>query len=88
MGDKKLSVFTDFSFNVVENELFSALKNTLQNNTNARRRIMFGTDFWVVIPSGDLLESQKDFFRELNVYTDLMTIKNTRNFLFTKPPIT
>lgn len=45
-------------------------------------RLLFGTDFWVVIPEGDLVEEQKMFLKEFAAYRDQFIRDNTYRYLF------
>lgn len=65
MKNPDWKVFADFSFNVAENELFSAFKGALNNNPDICNKVMFGTDYWVVLPAGDLAGMQKEFLDQL-----------------------
>jgi predicted TIM-barrel fold metal-dependent hydrolase len=66
--DPKLNVYTDFSFNVVDGDVFPALKKEMDAVAQLKDRVMFGTDYWVVLPSGDLLEMQKEFLSHFTPY--------------------
>lgn len=82
-------VFTDFSFNVVEAELFDAFRRELENHPGIADRIMFGTDYWVVVPAGDLAGMQIEFLEKMKPHQSsllhtaplnfLMTLSNTEN---------
>lgn len=65
MKNTDWKVYTDFSFNVVEERLFKALKKELDNSTEIAKKTMFGTDYWVVLPAGELLDMQKKFLIQL-----------------------
>lgn len=55
------NVYADFSFNLVENHLSKNLKSILYYSEEVRNKTMFGTDYWVVNPEGDLRREQKEF---------------------------
>ncbi|AYN03558.1 amidohydrolase family protein [Flavobacterium sp. 140616W15] len=66
------NVYTDFSFNLVESELFETFKKELDANAEIQSKVMFGTDYWVVLPAGDLLNTQGEFLDQLTDYSDRM----------------
>lgn len=65
MKNPDWKVFADFSFNVVEKDLFDALEKELDNSPEISNKTMFGTDYWVVLPAGDLLEMQVEFLAQM-----------------------
>lgn len=68
-------VFADFSYNVVKESLFTNFKNELDNNPEIGNKVMFGTDYWVVLPAGDLLDMQQRFLTQLQGHK--MNLLNT-----------
>lgn len=89
MLSKKLSdqyqyVYTDFSFNVVEENLFDALIGAMDTKNDIAPKVMFGTDFWVVLPTGDLFKKQSKFLDIMDNHVEKMIKTNPRNFLFKK----
>ena len=54
-------VYTDFAFSLVEPHVYSKLEQALKNDPKLAKRMLYGTDFWVAIPSGDLVMAQIDF---------------------------
>jgi len=58
---KYSNVYADFSYNIVENKLSKNLKTVLYYSEEVRDKTMFGTDYWVVNPEGDLRREQKEF---------------------------
>lgn len=48
------SAYTDFSFNLIDKEANKNLKALIDKNPLVKSRIMYGTDYWVVLPSEDL----------------------------------
>jgi hypothetical protein len=61
MKNSKYNVYADFSYNVIENGLFSAFEKQLKSDSEIAEKVMFGTDYWVVLPAGNLLDMQKEF---------------------------
>lgn len=76
------AVFADFSFNLIDDSLDATLLNTLNQNNKIDERTLFGTDFWVVLSSGDLNQRQKDFIFNLNNHRINLISKNIANYLF------
>lgn len=76
------NTFADFSFNVIEKELFATLNDTLNKHPEVRNKTLFGTDFWVVLPSGDLWAMQEEFLLALAAHRDVLVSDNPRKFLF------
>lgn len=75
------NVFADFSFNVVEAELFDAFRRELDNNPEIADRIMFGTDYWVVVPAGDLAGMQNEFLKKMKEHQNSLLHTAPLNFL-------
>lgn len=55
------SVYTDFSFNLIDKEANKNLKTQIDKNPLVKSRTMYGTDYWVVLPSEDLSASIQNF---------------------------
>lgn len=60
------NVFADFSFNLIDRTPTNAYLNAYKIDEIIRERGMFGTDYWVVLPSGDLVKEQKHFLGTIN----------------------
>lgn len=82
LNDESKKVFTDFSYNLIETDIHSKLKEVLNNNPKITDKIMYGTDFWVVLPHGDLLNDIKLYLSVFQKYSEKMVGKNTWDFLF------
>lgn len=82
VSDDRYNVFTDYSFNVVETEMWDKLKETLDNNSRVAEKVMFGTDYWVVLPFGDLFSQQEAFMEKFQPYMEGLLVNNPRKFLF------
>ena len=54
-------VYTDFSFNIVDNEANRNVKDALKANATIKSRLMYGTDYWVVLPGVNLKNSIQNF---------------------------
>ncbi len=65
MQNPDWKVYADFSFNVVEEELYNAFQTQLDDNANVKSRTLYGTDYWVVLPKGDLLAKQGRFLNQM-----------------------
>jgi len=81
MRDPQLNVFGDFSFNVVEEELFYKFKETMENHPELLAKTLYGTDYWVVLPAGDLLKMQDKFLKAMAPYHQQMLKENAMNYL-------
>lgn len=84
VSDPDLRVFTDFSFNVINLDLFEALLGVVKKDQKVKEKVMFGTDFWVVLPSGDLIEKQEKFFSTFTDFKESLIKEVPRAFLFGK----
>lgn len=84
------NVYADFSFSLADLKASRNLKNTLVSDELVRSRTLFGSDFWVVSPEGNLHLLQNDFINLLDenfLQLDLKTILSKTNpmkFLFGK----
>jgi predicted TIM-barrel fold metal-dependent hydrolase len=76
------NVYADFSFNVIEEGIFDTFDVFLSNSIKAKERSLFGTDFWVVLPAGSLVERQEDFLITLEDHRDDLISINPRKYLF------
>lgn len=86
------NVFTDFSYNVAKDAVFGAFKGHLDGQPAVKSRAMFGTDFWVVLPAGDLVAKQAAFFAAMEAHCGSLVDEVPRRFLFEKtfvvgPPV-
>lgn len=75
------NVFADFSYNVADMKTFNRFQKELDSEPEIREKVMFGTDYWVVIPSADLLEMQKQFCLQMSVHFDHLLRKVPRKYL-------
>jgi predicted TIM-barrel fold metal-dependent hydrolase len=82
VSNNTISAFTDFSFNIVEPNLFDKFLETLNMHPVVAQKTMFGTDFWVVLPSGDLVEMQKSFLEKMTAHKESLIHHNPHKFLF------
>jgi Amidohydrolase len=82
MANTDLNVYTDFSYNLVEDDLLNKLGTMLQNQPKIQSKVLFGTDFWVALPSGDLVSKQNEFIEHFNAFERAFTVANPRDFLF------
>jgi predicted TIM-barrel fold metal-dependent hydrolase len=81
MKNPHWKVFADFSYNVVERNLFNAFEKELNNNPDLTNKIMFGTDYWVVLPSGDLLDMQHEFLEQMKDHQSTLLHSAPLNYL-------
>lgn len=79
-------LYADFSFNIIEENTYDSLKKVLGRHAITRSRTLFGTDFWVVMPNGNLLEAQEHFSQVLAPYMQRMLVDNPRKYLFARVP--
>ncbi|MEL6673360.1 MAG: amidohydrolase family protein [Bacteroidota bacterium] len=80
-------VYADFSYNLVEPDLYRPLRQLLDNDSIVRAKTLFGTDYWVVNQEGDLQQQQTDFltYMDMGVQADLSRIlakNNPYEYLF------
>jgi hypothetical protein len=82
------NVYADFSYNLVEINLFKNLREILVSDAKILSRTLFGTDYWVVNKEGDLLKEQKIFLDEMDrnykkiKISSLLTSTNPKKYLF------
>lgn len=75
------NVYADFSFNVIQKDLFQTFNNVLTSNSTVKERALFGTDYWVVLPSGNLMEAQKEFLAVVANHQEDLIALNPRRYL-------
>ncbi len=75
-------VYADFSFNLGDKNLDAAFLKGLNSFNIFRDRCMFGTDYWVVLPSANLADSTGRFLNHLNDYEEDLLTNNPKKFLF------
>lgn len=75
-------VYADFSFNISDKNLDEAFLKGLQNIPKFQERSMFGTDFWVVLPSTNLASSTSRFLNHLAPFEQTLLNTNPTKFLF------
>jgi hypothetical protein len=78
-------VYGDFSFNLIKDELDDVFKSQLITNASHRSRALFGTDFWVVLPSGDLKAREEEFLEYMEPHAQSLITDNPKKFLFDLP---
>ncbi|WP_111707720.1 trypsin-like peptidase domain-containing protein [Lutibacter citreus] len=81
MKNPNWKVYGDFSFNLVEDNLFKKFKDELDKQPDIAARTLYGTDYWVVLPAGDLLQEQDKFLKQLNNHKAAMLRDNTLKYL-------
>ncbi len=86
MKNPEWNVYTDFSFNVVERDLFKTFKEELETNPDLSLKIMFGTDYWVVLPMGELKPMQEEFLTYMGAHNDHLLNKAPLQYLLFIPP--
>jgi hypothetical protein len=57
----------------------------MNKHSTVASKVMFGTDFWVVLPSGDLVKKQEEFLTSMSTYKDALIRANPRDFLMRRP---
>ena len=75
-------VFTDFSFNVVKKEIFNAFQKVMDKHPKVAEKTMFGTDYWVVLPAGNLLDMQKEFLEQMKDHQATLLRSAAMQYLF------
>lgn len=81
MKNPNWKVYGDFSFNLVEDNLFKKFKEELDKQPDIASRALYGTDYWVVLPAGDLLKEQDKFLKQLDNHKDAMLRDNVLKYL-------
>ncbi|MEX0289333.1 MAG: amidohydrolase family protein [Flavobacteriaceae bacterium] len=81
MRNPNYKIYGDFSFNLVENELFEKFKQELDKNPEIASRTLYGTDYWVVLPAGELLKEQDNFLKQLSQHQEAMLKRNAIEYL-------
>jgi predicted TIM-barrel fold metal-dependent hydrolase len=81
MKNPEWNVFADFSYNVVEENLFDAFCSFLYSNREITHKILFGTDYWVVLPAGDLLKMQESFIEKIDTFDKISLNTAPLNYL-------
>lgn len=81
MRNPAWKVYADFSFSVIEDELFDGFKTYLDANPDIAARALYGTDYWVVLPAGDLLKEQDKFLKKLVGHRQAMLRDNIITYL-------
>lgn len=76
------NVYTDFSFALVDRDLYPALKTSLEEDPKLGKKLLYGTDFWVAIPREDLIQAQKNFLTYFKGYREQLLVENPMRYLF------
>lgn len=82
MNNNKWNVYADISFNIIKKNIFDTFLNELNNNPNLSAKTMFGTDYWVVLPSGDLLKMEEEFLNHIEPHRKSLLNSAPKDFLF------
>lgn len=82
---KEFNVYSDFSFNLesgkATDHFVSKLKQQDEDGRLMRERTMFGTDFWVVLPTSNLNLDQHSFIQKTAPFKDDLLKNNVLRFL-------
>lgn len=81
MKNPHWKVYADFSYNVVEKSLFDAFEKELDKDPDLTKRVMFGTDYWVVLPGGNLLDMQREFLTQMKDHQTTLLHSAPMDFL-------
>ncbi|MDF1696865.1 MAG: amidohydrolase family protein [Saprospiraceae bacterium] len=81
MRNPNYRVWGDFSYSIIEDDLFDLFKQVLDVNDDILKQSLYGTDFWVVLPAGDLLKKQEIFLDKLKDYHDPLLRSNVLDYL-------
>lgn len=81
MRNPNWNLFGDFSFNIVESELFDKFRSELDQRPEIAARTLYGTDYWVVLPAGELLREQDRFLKRLSNHKNAMLKENAIKYL-------
>ncbi len=58
------NVYADFSYNLIDSTKDIIYFDTVSSNDELTSKLLYGTDFWVVLPAGDLNQRQEKFLKE------------------------
>jgi len=81
MRDPNLRVYGDFSYSIIDKGLFPGFKAKLDAHPEIASRTLYGTDYWVVLPAGELLEMPKIFLSQLDQHRNAMLRDNAIAYL-------
>jgi len=82
MNNLDWKVYADFSYGLVEDKIYQYQKDKLDNAPTIAGKTLFGTDYWVVLPAGDLLDEQKKFLAFFPDHKHAMLHDNPLKYLF------
>ncbi|MBX7227274.1 MAG: trypsin-like peptidase domain-containing protein [Chitinophagales bacterium] len=84
LKNPQYNCYTDFSYNIAgKPTIIQKLKTVLEEHPIIQDKIMYGTDFHVVLFERENLKKKQEHFKnELEVYFDKMTRVNPLKFLF------
>lgn len=82
--DRFEGVYADFSFNVISPDSYGKFLNVLNTNPLVKNRSMFGTDFWVVLGSGNLVKMQQEFIQQFTNHHDTLFKQVPNEYFFKK----
>jgi predicted TIM-barrel fold metal-dependent hydrolase len=78
------NVYADFSYNLIDNKKDSIYFDTVSSDDELTSKLLYGTDFWVVLPAGDLNERQERFLKEASdrdIFSKILE-ENPKKYLF------
>ena len=75
-------VYADFSWNMIDSSLYSIYKTVIGLSDKALDRSLYGTDYWVVCPAGNLQRRQAQFLEILKDHIPKLTYENVKSYLF------
>ena len=82
---EEFNVYADFSFNLDSQKATDNFVNKLNQNSREgelmRERTLFGTDFWVVLPTSNLNLDQANFIRKIGGLRENLVKTNVLNYL-------
>jgi predicted TIM-barrel fold metal-dependent hydrolase len=76
-------VYSDFSFNVVVDDTYENFNQTALSNDLLQKKVIYGTDYWVALFYGNMLDAQQAFFEALDdSLIEKLVLENPMHFFF------
>lgn len=78
------NVYADFSYNLIDSKKDVIYFDTVSTDNQLTSKLLYGTDFWVVLPAGDLNQRQENFLKQAadrDVFVKMLE-ENPTKYLF------
>ena len=82
MMDRYENLYTDISYSFHDKKIFHFLKNLLENNNLVGERILYGSDYYMIVLAGHFRSIKTDFITAMGdrLFNQISTV-NPRRFL-------